>query len=106
MAPNIFLAKRQGCEIKIKSAIYIPPKENTMGNKKEKDKDKESENENVKESHVGTSEGSTEVEYIQPFHSIIKDIQKMRNTYPKGTINNLLYKEMGNSIYVNVVRGM
>lgn len=72
--PEDLLAKRQGCEIKIKSAIYIPPKENTMGNKKEKDK--ESENEIVTESQVGTSEGSKEVEYIQPFHSIIKDIQK------------------------------
>ena len=30
----------------------------------------------------------------------------MRRKFPKGHINNLLYKEMGNSIYGNVVRGM
>ena len=31
-------------------------------------------------------------------------LQKLRKYNPKGTILNLLYKEMGNSIYGNVVR--
>jgi hypothetical protein len=33
-------------------------------------------------------------------------LQKLRKDNPKGTILNLLYKEMGNSIYGNVVRGI
>jgi hypothetical protein len=35
-----------------------------------------------------------------------KNIQKYRRAYTKGTVNNKLYKEMGNSIYGNVVIGM
>jgi len=63
------------------SAFYRPPKENF--NKK-----------------------SNDFEIIQPFYAIIKDIQAFRRDFPKGHINNLLYTEMGNSIYGNVVRGM
>jgi hypothetical protein len=43
---------------------------------------------------------------MKPFYEIFKNIQGKRREFPKGTINNLLYKEMGNSIYGNVVRGM
>lgn len=42
----------------------------------------------------------------RPFQSIIKEIQTKRREYPKGHILNLLHKEMGNSIYGNLVRGM
>lgn len=45
-------------------------------------------------------------ESIYPFKAIIKEVQAKRREYPKGSINNLLYKEMGNSIYGGVVRGM
>lgn len=51
--------------------------------------------------------GESWVSYpIKPFHEIIKEIQAKRREYEKGHILNLLYKEMGNSIYGNVVRGM
>jgi hypothetical protein len=43
---------------------------------------------------------------IKPFYEIIKEIQRKRKEYPKGSVNNMLYKEMGNSLYGNVVRGM
>jgi len=43
---------------------------------------------------------------ILPFQAIIKDLQCMRGKYPKGSFKNLLYKEIGNSIYGNVVRGI
>lgn len=43
---------------------------------------------------------------MKPFHAIIKNIKAKRGEYPKGTVNNLIYKEMGNSIYGNVVRGL
>lgn len=41
-----------------------------------------------------------------PFKDIIKDVQAKRREYPKGSINNLLYKELGNGIYGSIVRGM
>ena len=79
--PEYVLAKRQGCVFDIKSAFYIEPKTklNVVKNK---------------------------YELIKPFYGIIKNIQALRRVHKKGTINNLLYKEMGNSIYGNVVRGM
>lgn len=43
---------------------------------------------------------------IKPFEGILQEIQAKRREYPKGDINNLLYKEMGNSIYGNSVRGI
>ena len=33
-------------------------------------------------------------------------MQEKRREYPKGTISNWMYKEIGNSIYGSVVRGM
>jgi hypothetical protein len=42
----------------------------------------------------------------QPFKPEIKEIQSERRKHPKGTINNLMEKEKGNSIYGQVVRGM
>jgi len=39
-------------------------------------------------------------------NSTRRRLQKLRKDNPKGTILNLLYKEMGNSIYGNVVRGI
>lgn len=41
-----------------------------------------------------------------PFKDIIKEVQHMRRQYPSGSILNMLYKEMGNSIYGNTVRGI
>ena len=48
---------------------------------------------------------TTHSETIKPFYSIIKEIQAKRKEYPKGHVLNLLYKEMGYSIYGTVVRG-
>lgn len=42
----------------------------------------------------------------KPFSSILKSVQEQRRDYPKGTINNMMYKEIGNSIYGSVVRGI
>jgi hypothetical protein len=81
--PEYWLAKQQGCEFKIISAFYIHPKTSTTYIAGEK----------------------TEV-ITKPFFEIFKDIQAKRREYPKGTLYNLLYKEMGNSIYGNVVRGI
>lgn len=81
--PEYILALNQGCKINIKSAFYIHPKTTNKIINKEK-----------------------VVEIIKPFKGIINDVQAKRRTFKKGHINNLLYKEMGNGIYGNVVRGM
>ena len=74
----------QGCEFKIKSAFYINPKLKSVINK------------NRKEEKVS----------IKPFWDIIKNIQELRREHKKGTFNNMMYKEIGNGIYGNVVKGM
>lgn len=85
--PEYLLALNQGCEFTIKSAFYIPPVEIEVvkGSDWSEERDKEC---------------------LRPFHELIKEIQRLRRENPKGSIMNLLYKEMGNSIYGNVVRGM
>jgi hypothetical protein len=83
--PEYLLAKNQGCEFNIKSAFYIQPKYKKVFNNYTKEMD--------------------DIE-IKPFQNIINDIQEKRRTFKKGTIENALYKEMGNSIYGNVVRGI
>jgi hypothetical protein len=75
------LARNQGCNINIKEIFYIPF-----------EKDKENKNKNKNINH--------------PFKSIIKEIQSKRREFAKGTINNKLFKEMGNSIYESIVRGI
>ena len=70
------LAKSQGCKFKMKDINIIPFR---------------------KSEYSGT---------VKPFEMIIKQVQEKRREYPKGTLNNLMYKEIGNSIYGSVVRGM
>jgi hypothetical protein len=41
-----------------------------------------------------------------PFREVIGNLQSERRKYEKGTISNLLYKEMGNSLYGSVTKGM
>lgn len=45
-------------------------------------------------------------EVITPFGTVLELIQRKRREFAKGTINNLMYKEIGNSIYGSTVRGM
>jgi hypothetical protein len=42
----------------------------------------------------------------KPFRDCIAELQKNRSNFPKGTIGNLLYKELGNSLYGLTVRGI
>jgi hypothetical protein len=41
-----------------------------------------------------------------PFRTVISELQSERRKHPKGTISNLLYKEMGNSLYGSVTKGI
>jgi hypothetical protein len=52
------------------------------------------------------NKSTNKIESIKPFHNILKDIQEQRRVFPKGHINNMLYKEIGNGIYGNVCRGI
>ena len=82
--PEYLLARNQNCEFKIKTVFYIPPL--------------------VKETkRVGFV---TIEETAKPFQEIILELQRKRREHPKGHILNALYKELGNSIYGNIVRGM
>ena len=83
--PEFLLARTQKCEVRIKSAFYIPETE------------REHRIPGVKKPVVYT---------IKPFYNIVADLQSKRREYPKGHIMNALYKEMANSIYGNVVRGI
>lgn len=71
------LAERQGCKMIIYYGICIPFDKN-------------------QETNV----------IVKPFYDIIKELQIERKKYKPKTLNNLLYKEIGNSIYGNVVRGI
>jgi len=70
------LAKIQGCKLQIKDIHYLP--------------------------------FLTHEEYsgLKPFDSVVRIVQEKRREYPKGTISNLMYKEIGNGIYGSVVRGI
>jgi hypothetical protein len=81
--PEYLLAKNQGCEIKIKTAYYTPATEVDV--------------------KVG---GKCMTVQVFPFQEIINELQAKRRDFPKGHIMNSLYKELGNSIYGNVVRGI
>lgn len=48
----------------------------------------------------------SEYKVVKPFETVIKLVQEKRREYPKGSISNLMYKEIGNSIYGSVVRGI
>ena len=79
--PEFILARNQGCEFKPKLAFHIADKKEF-------------------------SKSDKEYISLKPFKEIIKELQRLRKLYPKKTVNNLTYKEIGNSIYGNVVRGM
>jgi hypothetical protein len=70
------LAKSQGCKFKIKDINFRPFRK---------------------------SEDTYEV---KPFETVLNLVQEKRREYQKGTISNLMYKEIGNSIYGAVVRGI
>lgn len=42
----------------------------------------------------------------KPFAKILRELQEKRREYAKGTLSNMLYKELGNGIYGSVVRGL
>jgi len=81
--PEYLLARQQKCVIEIKSAFFIPPSEVT--------------------SDVGMLNIKRS---IKPFFDIIQELQNKRREYKKGHVLNALYKELANTIYGNVVRGI
>jgi hypothetical protein len=95
------LAKNQGCELEIFEIFYIPflKLEQIDPNDKYDKYDTNPESYDIKK--------KIKSRFInRPFENIIKTIQAKRKEFKKGTINNYLYKLMGNSIYGALVRGM
>lgn len=90
---EIKLAIKQGCVITVIEAFTIP-----FEVYREKD---ENSPENWK--CMLNNKGA---EKILPFTGVIRLVQNMRTKYPRGSINNLMYKQIGNSIYGSLVRGM
>lgn len=78
------VAKNLGCEFRIKDIYHIPFKwiKEVKGNKKVLKLRK------------------------APFKDCIKEIQGLRRKYEKDSFENLMYKEIGNSLYGLVVRGI
>lgn len=93
------LAKQQDCKFEIENIYYIPFEQVDTGIKDSKFS-KFSKNKNKPLELLDSKLKN------QPFYDVIKDLQSKRKMYPKGTINNLLYKELGNSIYGLVVKGI
>jgi hypothetical protein len=80
--PEYILAISQSCRITIKEAYRVPFK---------------------KEVNPETKV----VTYLDlPFRGVIKELQAKRRDCEKGTIGNALFKDMANSIYGSIVRGM
>lgn len=75
------LAKRQLCELEIIKIYYIP-----FYSYK-----------NVEDNKIVT---------VKPFESIITEIQSKRRLYAKGTMSNVMYKQIGNSIYGSTATGL
>lgn len=98
--PEFILTKQQGCVFDIKSVFYIPPTELVCVSKNEKKN-------NEKNDEIGKNKKDRKIELIQPFQTIIKEMPLLRRENAKGSFKNLLYKEVGNSIYGpgGVVRG-
>ena len=80
--PEYILARNQGCSLKILHGVCIPFYVSRKGN------------------------CEREPIYYAPYYDIIQKIQALRRKYVKGTLQNYLYKEIGNSIYGNIVRGI
>lgn len=76
-------AKKQGAKIFIKEGYTVPFK-----------------------SYIKKENNKETVIYEKPFKDCIEEIQLLRSKYPKGTISNALWKEIGNSMYGLVVRGI
>lgn len=78
------LARNQGCRFTVHESFYIPFKQ-----------------------RLSVKNGERLITYLDlPFRSVIQELQSKRRMFEKGTIGNATFKELSNSIYGSVVRGM
>lgn len=68
------VAKYMGCNLQVVSGVLIPFK-------------------------TSEEEKRSDLSYVAPFRGIISDLQKQRRLHPKKSFYNLMYKQIGNSIY-------
>jgi hypothetical protein len=94
-------AKKQGCEIDVELVYYIPFSktggDDSLSQKRWTKKDMDYKLYGHTSSLRFTS---------LPFKGIISELQSLRRKHPKKSLMNLLFKEVGNSIYGLIVRGI
>lgn len=78
------VARNIGCKFSISDIYFIPFKTNKLA-KGEK--------------------GENLLSY-QPFKDCIKELQALRREHPKGSVDNLIYKAIGNSLYGLITKGI
>lgn len=109
------LARNQGCGFEIGEIYIVPFKQGVLVEKREKVVGtfedcgigiEEVDTYKKGEGPFERVEGRLESEVITPFGVILKELQEKRREHEKGTTWNMLYKELGNGIYGNVVRGI
>jgi len=82
------LAKAMNCRMIVKDCVYVPFEFGRTDVSKKK---------SIKELLEC---------YKTPFRNIVSGLQKMRRGYAKKTFYNLMYKEIGNSIYGQIAMGL
>lgn len=93
------LAKSQGCSMTIEDNFYIPFK----GVADLNDKTLKS----LKSKKISDCiDVFVNCEGYKPFRICIQELQEKRRQYPKSTIENQLYKELGNSLYGLIAKGI
>lgn len=99
--PEYLAAKAMGCKLLVKSGVIIPfvHKEVTSNKKDTKQK-----NEDL--SVVKLLPDLSWQQYMAPFRGIVTKLQQKRREFKKGTFNNYMYKEIGNSIYGQIAMGI
>jgi len=91
--PEYLAAKAMGCKLFVKSGVIIPfahPKVTS----------------NKKDNKIKTLPDLSWQQYRAPFRDIVAKLQRKRREFNKGTFYNLMYKEIGNSIYGQVAMGI
>ena len=93
--PEFLVARNSGCKLDVKYGVITPFSQLTA--------DKGENGGDVTEDKGGDVNGLV---YEAPFRSIIKGLQEKRREYSKKTFHNLMYKQIGNSVYGQVSMGM
>lgn len=107
-------ARDQGCHFNIREIIYIPFKKVVENEDSYLGAESEAEAEALKIIKALKLETEAEAEadaadskkYLKIFLPTIKELQRLRKLHPKKSVLNVLYKQIGNSLYGLTARGI